>query len=326
MLGTRLGYYGGCSIEDVGDLTEALSVISLQKDHREVAAPPTEHIVTTLQVQPDTAACPSADKAHMQSCSKQQPPGELARANHKKRVLGLLLQAINALDGVPPEVQGDVMNTQVKVLRGMVHSTEQAVHVKQFANFQKGDVSFVRKKDAIERHHAQQDRKNVSGACYLQQLNFQRVQKDDVGKVSKALTGGRSFNQAASHVQTCLDMGQVHGEKVSKRTMLSAPGSRHDQENAYPHGHQLPQPQCGINLQQPPKLNSAMGAAAMPFNVLQHPGNPYHPLAPHRPLAPLRPVQQGQHHALALQRTGNVSSRLFGTDQLEQLLAYGLGT
>jgi hypothetical protein len=213
LLGTRFGFYDDCSKEEVTDLPRQLTARSLQQDDQ-----PSNQRQSTL---PQQEVLHTDNDRSQDSVGKSHCPGKQAHAHHKEKVERLVSQAVTALHAVPPEVQFDVMNHQIKALQALLHSTEQAASAEQQANFQKGhSVSCARKKDPIERHNDRASSRSKKQLCELgdQQpckANFVNVSKNAVGHASKALCGGRGFDAAVAHVQTAIDMGHT-GEPAAQ--------------------------------------------------------------------------------------------------------------
>jgi hypothetical protein len=158
LLGTRFGFYDDCSKEEVTDLPRQLTALSLQQDDQ-----PSNQRQSTL---PQQEVLHTDNDRSQDSVGKSHCPGKQAHAHHKEKVERLVSQVLTELHAVPPEVQFDVMNHQIKALQELLHGAEQAANAEQQANFKKGQsVSFARKEDPIERNNDRAGSRSKNKSC-----------------------------------------------------------------------------------------------------------------------------------------------------------------
>jgi hypothetical protein len=209
MLGTRLGFVGGCSMEDIQDLTVELSSLQLQ--------------------QPSTAACATRRGPFSEHCDEvlamhlgqensvgssnllaRAGPGQQAMENHRQRMEALLKQQWEALQSADPLRQKDLMTQQesahrslLKVMQAAAQRVAQARPVSNFTAT--GDGHFLRKRSCLDgpRKSKRSAEQQPAGKRPRQDFVNTRV-RDDSACISKAFNSGHSAKEAARHVANCL--------------------------------------------------------------------------------------------------------------------------
>jgi hypothetical protein len=221
MLGTRLGFVGGCSMEDIEDLSWELGMLRLK-----VMCPSPAAARTDANGEGDGAPAveePTGltqdENAQSQSAPapRPTPPGERAHQNFLGRMESLLHQQLAGVREAPPERQRDLMvrleTAQLSLLQDIQAAAKPRKRPQPCGNFSvTGDGHFLRRRSCLEG-----PRKGTKGtaepAAKRSRQDFVNTRvRDDSGCISKALFGGRG----AKHVQNCLNTSHSTGARQAK--------------------------------------------------------------------------------------------------------------
>jgi hypothetical protein len=202
MLGTRLGFAGGCTMEDTSNLFHALQAL-----HGWACAT----MVASLDMQDN----PPPEQEHPAVCgdkagpSNVPPPGAVAMQNHVHAILQMVNAQLEQIAQADPGKQRDMMTMQKSVIVQLSENIRVAAskaHELRPSFAMNEDVSFKRHKSFLEKSSTEKTSKQH--VPRPGQSNFTSSRKDDSQHVSKALKGGRTAMQAAEHVQACINASQ----------------------------------------------------------------------------------------------------------------------
>jgi hypothetical protein len=209
MLGTRLGFVGGCTMEDIQDLTMELCRLQLQQPHT-AACVPSNCLINENQ---DGAAAMHLEKENRAQGSNlpaQAVPGQQALANHRRRIEAIVQQQLEAVLRADPLRQKDIMiqqeSAQRSLLQVMQAAAQRPEEAQPVSNFKEtGDGRFSRKRSCLEGHRNSKhsDQQQPAQRRPRQEFVSTRV-RDDSACISKAFGSGRGAKEAARHVAACL--------------------------------------------------------------------------------------------------------------------------
>jgi hypothetical protein len=237
MLGTRLGFAGGCGMENISDLTAELRLLQIADMQCTHAAPCSGTNASELQGA-EGAEGVDADAAFNQENdgggAETWVPGAQAYDNHRCRMERIVLQQLDAIKSADPLRQKDLMIQQESAQISLLHVLEAAgmhpADTHPTENFSiTGDGTYLRKRSCLE-----VGRKASSNLANNQQNSLKRPRQEfantqirkDKDCISKAFRGGRGAKQAATHVQTFLNHNDVAGSQMaSNRRQVTLGGS-----------------------------------------------------------------------------------------------------
>jgi hypothetical protein len=285
MLGTRLGFTGGATMEDIISLTHALHDLARSTASINSSGIP---LAAALPILPH-AGPPAASPDAPPPIPHAAPPGSVALQNHKREMQQILQESLQMLEHADGAKQRSLMLQQKAALARVLEITTVAAKSAHelHQNFAVADeVTFRRHKGAVERHHEAQRRRTGKHTLRAGQQDFaSAANRVDTQHISKAFRNGRGTRQAAQHVQSCLER-----RSASSRDPL-APLFRNSQLLLQQQDQplQLPLPQLQMyHLQQktqPPMQHPPAAAHQQPLQLTQHgqqqPGHHQsHPLSP----------------------------------------------
>jgi hypothetical protein len=214
MLGTRLGFVGGCSMEDIEDLSWELSMLRLK-----VMCPsPTaaradangEGDGTPAVEEPAGLTQDENVQSQSAPAPRPTPPGERAHQNFLGRMESLLHQQLAGVREAPPERQRDLMvrleTAQLSLLQDIQAAAKPRERPQPCGTFcVTGDGHFLRRRSCVEGpRKGHKGAANPAAKWPRQDFVNTRV-RDSSSCISKALREGRGAMQDAKHVQNCMN-------------------------------------------------------------------------------------------------------------------------
>lgn len=205
MLGTRLGFTGGCTMEDISDLTVALLQLRMQPNARAAEQP--EARVT---------------EAVAAAASPTEFPSQRAMDNHAERVRAEMERQLALLNGLAPERRRVFMQTHLSSVLQCTRLMETTAGkpFEDYSDISASHVSFKRHRNPLEATAAK--RKHASNTTPAAQADFPVQQQDNAMHISKGFANKRTARQAAAHVQQCLDSRTRTIDGLSERQQAPA--------------------------------------------------------------------------------------------------------
>lgn len=236
MLGTRLGFAGGCTMEDISDLTIALLQLCMQPN-------------ATAAVQPDSTA--QASEAAEASTATEYP-GQRAMDNLGCRVRAEVEKQLALLHHVAPERRRVFMQAHVSGIMQLTRLLESAAGkpFEEYGNLSATNVSFKRHRHPLECNTVK--RTPAPDKSTEAQADFPAQQPDNAKHISKGFANNRTARQAAAHVQQCLDLQRFPASGMCQGLQASAVAQPAVTQRRTPSVQSQPPPPLEPTIQQPP--------------------------------------------------------------------------
>jgi hypothetical protein len=222
MLGQKFGYGGGCSLDDISPLTNALNLLQLELPSA-VAYPVCA-----------SSSPPCQDLESAQQLAAAPLPGRVKLGRHKQWVMDVATRLCDALDTVDPCKQEHVMQFQHAELDAVIKACERMVSSETNvagSNFcKKGDCSTARKKSFLEK----KGKKQAAAQPYesdrhtTQPCNFQITVKPKTQTVKDATK--KNMSAGAQYYQQ-----QYDAKKSTSRQSIAKLTPNHGQSSATIH-------------------------------------------------------------------------------------------
>jgi hypothetical protein len=209
MLGTRPGFVGGCTMQNIQDLTMDLWRLQLQQ-------PPTAAYVPSncpINENHDGAAgmhLEKGNKAQGGNLPAQAVPGHQALANHRRKIEAIVQQQLEAVLRADPLRQKDIMIQQESAQRSLLQVMQEAAQrpeeAQPVSSFKEtSDGRFCRKRSCLEGHPNSKHSDQQQPAQRRPRQEFvSTMVRDDSACISKAFKSGCGATKAARHVAACL--------------------------------------------------------------------------------------------------------------------------